>query len=73
MIGLAAGVAIGMLLAPASGSKTRKKLKKRLREVSANFQKEFSDELEKLKTALHLDDEEEPRKSTNKKRPTPKT
>ena len=73
LTGLAAGVAIGLLLAPESGSKTRKKLKKRLREVSEKFQEEFSDEIEKLKSALHLDDEEEPKQPVMKKRPKPKT
>jgi len=73
ILGLAAGVAIGLLLAPESGSKTRKKLKKKLREVSDKFQDEYSEEIDNLKTALHLDDEEKPEKSARKKSPKPKT
>ena len=73
ILGLAAGVAVGLLLAPESGTQTRKKLKKKLREVSENFQEEFSDEIEKLKSVLQPDDEEEPKQPVMKKRPKPKT
>ena len=74
LIGLAAGIGIGLLLAPERGSKTRKKLKKKFREVSDNFQDEFSDEIEKMKTALHLDEEEvKPKRVVRKRGPKPKT
>ncbi len=72
LAGLAAGIAVGLLLAPERGSKTRKKLKKKLREVSGNFQEEFSDEIEKVRTALHLE-EETPKRVVKKKSPKPKT
>lgn len=63
--GLAAGLAIGLLLAPERGSKTRKKLRKKLREVSDNFQEEFADEIEKVKAALNLEEEEPTRAPGN--------
>lgn len=72
LAGVAAGIAIGFLLAPESGSSTRKKIKKRLRKVSENFQERFSDEIDKLKSALHREVDDEPVKNPPKDR-SPKT
>lgn len=58
ILGLAAGVTIGLLLAPESGSKTRKKMKKRLRKVSANFKDQFKEEISRVKTAFNQGDGE---------------
>lgn len=43
--GIAAGVAIGLLFAPARGSKTRKRLKKGLRGLSEDDGKDLSEKL----------------------------
>ena len=50
--GLAAGVAIGMLFAPAKGSKTRKRLKKKIMNLADIIEDDFSDKLGALKTAF---------------------
>jgi gas vesicle protein len=71
-LGLAVGVGIGLLLAPEKGSKTRKKLKERFRKASEDFQQEFSDEIDKIKTVLHISEDEEPVKPVRKKSPKQK-
>ncbi|MCX6243522.1 MAG: YtxH domain-containing protein [Bacteroidetes bacterium] len=50
--GLAAGIAIGMLFAPAKGSKTRKRLKKKIMNLADIIEDDFSDKLGALKTAF---------------------
>ncbi len=72
LLGLVVGIGIGLLLAPEKGAKTRKKLKKRLKKVTDDFQEEFSDEIGKIKTALHLSEDEEPLKPVRKKSPKQK-
>jgi len=57
--GLAAGVAIGLLFAPAKGSKTRKRLKKRLMSMADFIEDDVSDKLGALKSAFANDDEED--------------
>jgi len=51
LAGLALGVAAGVLIAPKKGSKTRKRLKKKFRELIDIVQQgDFPDTLEKLKS-----------------------
>lgn len=73
LAGLTAGVAVGLLLAPEEGAKTRKKLKKKLGEVVENLQHEFSGDFEKLKSVFPgIDKEKKPKKNvkTTSKNPT---
>ena len=59
--GLAAGVAIGLLFAPAKGSKTRKRLKKKILNLADIIEDDFSDKLGALKTAFSgMEDQDEP-------------
>lgn len=57
--GLAAGVAIGLLFAPAKGSKTRKRLKKRLMSVAETIEDDVTDKLGALKSVFSGEEEEE--------------
>jgi gas vesicle protein len=57
--GLAAGVAIGLLFAPAKGSKTRKRLKKRLMSLADFIEDDVNDKLGALKSAFAGQEEEE--------------
>ena len=57
--GLAAGVAIGLLFAPAKGSKTRKKLKKRLMHLAEIIEDDVTDKLGALKSVFSGEEEEE--------------
>jgi gas vesicle protein len=51
LAGLAVGVAAGVLMAPKKGSKTRKRLKRKFREMKDIVQQgDFPDTLEKLKS-----------------------
>ena len=56
--GLAAGVAIGLLFAPARGSKTRKRLKKRLMSLADIIEDDVTDKLGALKSVFSGDEEE---------------
>jgi gas vesicle protein len=63
-LGLAAGIGVGMLIAPAKGSKTRKRLKKRIMGFADLMQEDISEKLNAIKSALgaeeksiHMDDE----------------
>jgi gas vesicle protein len=51
-VGLAAGIGIGMLVAPAKGSKTRKRLKKRIMGIADLMQDDFSEKLNAFKSAF---------------------
>jgi gas vesicle protein len=50
--GLAAGVTIGLLFAPAKGSKTRKRLKKKIMNLADIIEDDFSDKVGAIKTAF---------------------
>jgi len=58
-VGLAAGIGVGMLIAPAKGSKTRKRLKKRIMGIADMMQDDFSEKLNAFKSAFVADDKEE--------------
>ena len=57
--GLAAGIGIGLLFAPAKGSKTRKRLKKRLMSLADFIEDDVSDKLGALKSAFANEEEED--------------
>jgi gas vesicle protein len=57
--GLAAGVAIGLLFAPAKGSKTRKRLKRRLMSLADFIEDDVNDKLGALKSVFAGQQEEE--------------
>jgi gas vesicle protein len=52
IVGLAAGVGIGLLIAPRKGSKTRKKLKKKILEMADYVEEELNEKLHDLKSGL---------------------
>jgi gas vesicle protein len=59
LAGLAAGLAVGVLVAPAKGTKTRKRLKKKFRKMEEIFQQSgLSDKLNDLKSIFAKDKEE---------------
>lgn len=70
LAGLAVGIAAGVLIAPKKGSKTRKRLKKKFRELKDIVQNgDFPDTFEKLKsifTKTKEDNVENEPPSTNK-------
>jgi gas vesicle protein len=59
MVGVAAGIGIGMLIAPAKGSKTRKRLKKRIMGIADIMQDDLSEKLNAFKSAFAADEKEE--------------
>ncbi len=58
-IGLAAGIGVGLLIAPAKGSKTRKRLKKRLMGLADLMQDDLSEKLHAFKSALSSEEEDD--------------
>ena len=50
--GVAAGIGIGMLIAPAKGSKTRKRLKKRIMGIADLMQDDLSEKINAFKSAF---------------------
>lgn len=52
IVGLAAGIGIGMLIAPAKGSKTRKRLKKRIMGFADLMQDDLSEKLNAFKSVF---------------------
>jgi len=62
--GLAAGVAIGLLFAPAKGSKTRKRLKKRLMSLADFIEDDVTDKLGALKSVFAGEEEEDEEEDT---------
>jgi gas vesicle protein len=59
LAGVAAGIAIGMLIAPAKGSKTRKRLKKRIMGIADMMQDDLSDKVNAFKSAFTRDEEDD--------------
>lgn len=60
IIGVAAGIGIGMLFAPAKGSKTRKRLKKRIMGFADLMQDDLTEKINAFKSAFaHKDDDGE--------------
>ncbi len=59
ILGLAAGVGIGLLFAPAKGSKTRKRLKKRLMSIADFIEDDVNDKLGALKSAFAEEEEDD--------------
>jgi len=51
-VGLAAGIGVGMLIAPAKGSKTRKRLKKRLMGIADVMQDDIAEKVNAFKSAF---------------------
>ena len=58
-VGLAAGIGIGMLVAPAKGAKTRKRLKKRIMGIADLMQDDFSEKLNAFKSAFSTAEKKE--------------
>lgn len=52
VLGLAAGIGIGILIAPAKGSKTRRRLSKKIIQVAECMEEEFSEKIQTLKSEL---------------------
>ena len=59
IFGLAIGIAIGLLFAPAKGSKTRKRLKKRFMSLAETIEDDVSNKLGALKSVFSGEEEEE--------------
>lgn len=57
--GMAAGIAVGLLFAPAKGSKTRKRLKKRLMRMAESIEDDVTNKLGALKSVFSGEEEEE--------------
>ena len=58
LAGVAAGIGIGMLIAPAKGSKTRKRLKKRILGLADMMQDELAEKVSAIRSAITPDDDE---------------
>jgi gas vesicle protein len=52
IVGLAAGIAIGLLFAPVKGSKTRKRLKKKLMHLADIIEDDVTDKLGALQSVF---------------------
>jgi gas vesicle protein len=52
IVGVAAGIGVGMLIAPAKGSKTRKRLKKRIMGIADLMQDDLAEKVNAFKTAF---------------------
>lgn len=59
LVGLAAGVGIGILIAPAKGSKTRKRLKKRIMGIADMMQEDLSEKVNAFKSAFAPEENED--------------
>ncbi|HNY03069.1 MAG TPA: YtxH domain-containing protein [Bacteroidales bacterium] len=59
LVGVAAGIGIGMLIAPAKGSKTRKRLKKRIMGIADFLQDDLSEKINAFKSAMQPEEREE--------------
>jgi gas vesicle protein len=58
LAGIGVGIGVGLLIAPAKGSKTRKRLKKRIMGIADLMQDDLSEKINAFKTALSSEDEE---------------
>ena len=56
MVGMAAGIGVGILIAPSKGSKTRKRLKKRIMGIADMMQDDLSEKVNAFKSAFVSDD-----------------
>jgi len=52
VLGVAAGIGIGILIAPAKGSKTRQRMKKKIFQMAESTEEEFSEKFQKIKSEL---------------------
>jgi gas vesicle protein len=59
LVGVAAGIGVGMLIAPAKGSKTRKRLKKRIMGIADMMEDDLSEKVNAFKSAFSMDEKEE--------------
>jgi gas vesicle protein len=57
--GLVTGIGVGILLAPAKGSKTRKRLKKRILGLADTLQGDLSEKMNEFKAAFASDHKED--------------
>ena len=57
LLGVAAGVGIGILIAPAKGSKTRKRLKKQILDIATMVENEISEKVHSVKSAFSVETE----------------
>jgi gas vesicle protein len=64
LIGVAVGVGIGMLYAPAKGSKTRKRLKKKIMNAADIMQDDISDKISALQSAFSVEEEDKPEENS---------
>lgn len=58
LVGLAVGIGVGMLIAPVKGSKTRKRLKKRIMGIADIMQDDLSEKVNAFKSAFSSDEKE---------------
>ena len=58
-VGLAAGIGVGLLIAPAKGSKTRKRLKKRLMGLADTMQDDLAEKLHAFNSAFATEEKGE--------------
>jgi gas vesicle protein len=59
LVGVVAGIGVGMLIAPAKGSKTRKRLKKRIMGIADMVENDLSEKLNNLKSVFAPDEMDE--------------
>ena len=59
LVGVAAGIGVGMLIAPAKGSKTRKRLKKRIMGIADMMQDDLSEKVNAFKSAFAANEADE--------------
>jgi gas vesicle protein len=67
VFGLAIGVGIGLLYAPAKGSKTRKRLKKKIMNAAGIMQEDISEKINALQSVFSDKEEERPSENPNEK------
>jgi len=57
LLGVAAGIGIGILIAPAKGSKTRKKLKNQILDIADRIEDEIAEKVKSVKSAFSMETE----------------